>query len=178
MKKLIILAVSAILAANISAQEQKKDCCAGKQFTNEERVEMDIKRLTQELYLSDKQAEKFAVVYREYSAKRSELFRKNKPEQFEPGKELSDAELDKLAKQRFESIKDFAELQAKYYDKFRKDLSARQVEKVLRLNDPFGGKPGCGKPGCAKHEGPKPDGCPHHANPFPGPQPESFGKRP
>ena len=60
-----------------------------------------------------------------------------------------------------------AELQEKYYAKFRKDLSARQVEKVLRLNEPFGHKPCCGKfegKGCGKHEGkkgfgPKPEGC-------------------
>ena len=151
MRKIVILAISAIFVANISAQEVKK--CEGKQFTKEEKVEFDIKRFTNELMLSDKQAEKFAVTYREYTAKLDELFEANKPAKFEPGKELTDADLDKLAKQRFDGFKKLAELQAKYYDKFRKDLSARQVEKVLRLEAPFGPKPCCGK-----HEGPKFDG--------------------
>ena len=53
----------------------------------------------------------------------------------EQGKELTDAELDQLAKQRFECKKKFVDLQAKFYDKFRKDLSARQVQKVLQLEE-------------------------------------------
>lgn len=153
MKKIVILAISAIFVANVSAQEFKKECCKAKQFNKEDKVEFDIKRLTNELLLSYQQAEKFAVTYREYAAKLDELFQKNVPAKCEPGKELTDADLDKLAKQRFEGFKALADLQAKYYDKFRKDLSARQVEKVLRFDEPFGPKPCCGK-----HDGPKQDG--------------------
>ena len=151
-KKMVVLALGALMVANVSAQEQKKNCFAGEQFSKEERVEFDIKRFTHELMLSDKQAEKFAATYREYAAKLDELFQKNAPEKLEPGKELTDAELDKLAKKRFEGIKALADLQSKYYDKFRKDLSARQVEKVLRLGEPFpfDQKPCCGKQ-CGKH---------------------------
>jgi hypothetical protein len=166
MKKIVILALSAIFVANISAQEIKHEKCEGKKFTKEEKVEFDIKRLTNELMLSDQQAEKFAVTYREYAAKMNELFEANKPAKFEPGKVLTDAELDKLAKQRFEGFKNLADLQAKFYEKFRKDLSARQVEKIMRLDEPFGHKPCCGKhegkfEGKAfgpKHDGPKFDG--------------------
>lgn len=151
MKKLIILAISAILVVNVSAQEQKTECSKGKKFSKEERVEFDIKRLSQELMLSDQQAEKFAVTYREYAAKCDELFSKKDAKKFEPGKEMTDKELDKLAKARFDRMKEFANLQSKFYDKFRKDLSARQVAKVLHLNE-FGPKQGCcGK--CGKHEG-------------------------
>lgn len=161
MRKILILAISAILVANVSAQEPKKECCKGKQFTKEELVEFDIKRLTNELMLSDKQAEKFAATYREYVKELDKLFEKNAPkEEFEPGKELTDKDLDKLAKARFEGFKELANLQSKYYDKFRKDLSARQVEKVLRLREPLESKPCCGK--CGKHEGPRPEGGPHH----------------
>jgi len=154
MKKMIILAISAILVANVSAQEAQHACCKGKQLSKEERVEFEIKRLTNELMLSDKQAEKFAATFREYNEELNKLFEKNAPKgEFEPGKELSDKDLDKLAKARFEGLKELANLQSKFYDKFRKDLSARQVEKVLRLNEPFGPQSCCGK--CGKHEGPR-----------------------
>lgn len=138
MKKIVILALSAIFVANISAQEMKNEKCDGKKFSKEERVELDIRRFTNELMLSDQQAEKFAVTYREYSAKMDELFKKNKVFNRQQGKVLTDAELDQKAKQRFESFKELADLQSKYYDKFRKDLSARQVAKVLRFDEPFG----------------------------------------
>jgi len=165
MKKIVILAISAILVANVSAQDFKKECFDGKKLSKEERVEFDIKRFTNELMLSDQQAEKFAVTYREYAAKLDELFQKNMPAKFEPGKVLTDAELDKLAKQRFEGFKNLADLQSKFYDKFRKNLSARQVEKVLRFDEPFGPKPCCGK-----HEG-KCDGKKHGPHHPEGPKP-------
>jgi hypothetical protein len=157
MKKIFILAVSAMLALNMSAQDVKKEC-EGKKFSREERVEMDIQRLRNELMLSDQQAEKFAAVYREYRAQLDAIFEKGKPAKFEPGKEISDAELDNQAKARFESFKVLSDVQAKFYDRFREDLSARQVEKVMRM-EPFGQKHCCaGK--CDKkgpHDGQRPD---------------------
>lgn len=153
MKKLWILALSAIFVANVSAQEVKKEGCKGKQLSKEERVDFDIKRLKHELMLSDEQAAKFEVTYREYAGKLDELFQKRAPkEDFQPGKELTDKDLDKFAKDRLEGRKDFAELQLKFYDKFRKDLSARQVEKVLRLNEPLQPGPCCEKK-CDKFDG-------------------------
>ena len=152
MKKLLVLAVSAILVANISAQEQKKEGCKDKQLTKEERVEFEIRRFKHELMLSDQQAGKFAVTYREYAGKLDEVFGKNAPkEDFKPGQELTDKDLDRLAKARFAGMKEIAAVQEKYYDKFRQDLSARQAEKVMRLNEPFNPffKPcdkKCGKP--------------------------------
>lgn len=160
MKKIVILAISAILVANMSAQEQKKECFKAKKFNQEERVEFDIKRLTNELMLSDQQAEQFAATYREYAGKLDKIFKKNAPEKFEPGKTLSDAEMDKMAKQRFEGFKEMADLQSKYYDSFRKFLSAKQVAKVMVFNEPFGQKPCCGKfegKFDGKPEGPRPE---------------------
>lgn len=69
MRKIMILAISAIFVANMSAQECKKEGFDGKKLSKEERVEFKIKRLTDELMLSDQQAAKFAVTFREYSAK-------------------------------------------------------------------------------------------------------------
>ena len=170
MKKLLILAISAVFATTMSAQEAKQEC-KSKQLSKEERVEMDIKRLSAELYLSDKQAENFAKTYREYAKELSALRQKDgcckqKPE---PGKEpdpkaLSDSELDKLNKERFAQQKELIDLKMKYYDKFRKDLNARQVEKVLRLKESFGEKPCCGQGQCHgpkgegfEKQGPRPD---------------------
>lgn len=171
MKKIVILAISAIFVANMSAQEAKPAKCEGKKFNKAEKIEFDIKRLTNELMLSDQQAEKFAVTYREYAGKLDELFEANKPAQFEPGKELTDAELDKMAKQRLEGFKKLAELQTKYYDKFRKDLSARQVQKVLRFDETFGPKPCCGKHKGPKCDGPRPECGKKHGHHPNGPKP-------
>lgn len=150
----MILALSAILVANMSAQEQKKEGKERKQFTKEERIDFDTKRLTNELMLSDQQAEKFAATYRDYRNEVDELFQRGEErKQFEPGKEITDKELDQFAKQRFARMKQFAALQEKYYDKFRKDLSARQVEKVMNIKDHCGKKACCDQKGHRHGEG-------------------------
>ena len=154
----MIMAIAAILAANVSAKEEKNEHFDGKKLSKEERVERRIQRLTDELFLSDKQAEKFAAVYREYRAQLDAIFEKGKPATFEPGKKISDAELDNQAKARFESFRVLSDVQAKFYDRFREDLSARQVEKVMRM-EPFGQKHCCGGK-CDKkgpHDGQRPD---------------------
>ena len=154
----MIMAIAAILAANVSAKEEKNEHFDGKKLSKEERVERRIQRLTDELFLSDKQAEKFAAVYREYRAQLDAIFEKGKPATFEPGKKISDAELDNQAKARFESFRVLSDVQAKFYDRFREDLSARQVEKVMRM-EPLGQKHCCGDK-CDKkgpHDGQRPD---------------------
>ena len=84
MKKIIVLAISAILVANVSAQEvkagkaeckkDKKEC----KMSCEERINRDIQWLTEELYLSEEQAAKFAVTYREFIAEKVKLNEKFK----------------------------------------------------------------------------------------------------
>ena len=122
MKKIIILAISAILVANVSAQEQKKECAS--KVSKEERVEFEIKRLTNELMLSDLQAEKFAPLYREYAGKVDEIFHKNGDcPKHEQGTELTDAELDKLAKQRLEKQKEL---------ETRREYMSKLIEEIVK----------------------------------------------
>ncbi|MBR1878855.1 MAG: hypothetical protein IJ814_07650 [Paludibacteraceae bacterium] len=89
MKKLLVLALGAILAANISAQEAKVQKAEGKKVQKERKmskdeckklreasIEHDIKHLSKELYLSDEQTEKFAKTYREFKAEQMKLAEK------------------------------------------------------------------------------------------------------
>lgn len=79
MKKLVLLAVSAIIVASAGAQEAnaskadnkraKKEC----QMSKEQCIERDIKILSEELYMSDEQAAQFAVTYREFMAEKAKL---------------------------------------------------------------------------------------------------------
>ena len=126
MKKFFVMALVAIFAANISAQEVKAEKAECKKENKEcrkenkerkksfeERTEADIKTLSDELYLDSLQAEKFAKTYRDYR------------------------------KAQLELRKDFKA-------KFAKVLNERQAEKVLRFR---GGHP-CKGDGHFEGEGP------------------------
>lgn len=117
MKKLMILAMAAILSASMIAQEQKTQKTeAGKSARKEQkmskeeqqkrqlnRTEHEIKRLSRELYMSDEQTVAFAKTYREYMAER-------------------------------------AKLDEKFKVKFAKDLNERQVEAVMESTRGHGPK--------------------------------------
>ena len=96
MKKLMILAMSVMMVASMNAQEakaEKAECKKDKKeckMTKEQRVEKDIKFLTEELYLSDEQAAKFAVTYREFIAAKEKL-NKEFAEKF--GKDLNERQV-------------------------------------------------------------------------------------
>ena len=76
--------MSAIFVANISAQEMKAEKAELKKdkkeckFSREERIEMEIKMLSDELYLSEDQEAKFAEMYREYMDEKAKLKEKFK----------------------------------------------------------------------------------------------------
>ena len=92
----MILAMSVMMVASMSAQEakaEKAECKKDKKeckMTKEQRVEMDIKYLTEELYLSDEQAAKFAVTYREFIAAKEKL---NKEFAAKFGKDLNERQV-------------------------------------------------------------------------------------
>lgn len=96
MKKLMILAMNVMMVASMSAQEakaEKAECKKDKKeckMTKEQRVEMDIKFLTEELYLSEEQAAKFAVTYREFVAAKEKL---NKEFAAKFGKDLNERQV-------------------------------------------------------------------------------------
>ena len=149
MKKIMILALSAMIAVGASAQEMRKDRGAHREVKKLEQrdvrqearpeikpegkkaeclsgekkdfVAFEIKNLARELYLDSLQEESFGKIYREFSAEREKI--------------------------REEARKQENKLSEKYADKFAKVLNKRQVERVLRPE-----KPNCDKaPGANKH---------------------------
>ena len=96
MKKLLILAMSVMIMTSMSAQEAKAgkaECKKDKKecrMSKEQRVEMDIKFLTEELYLSEEQAAKFAVTYREFVEAKEKL---NKEFAAKFGKDLNERQV-------------------------------------------------------------------------------------
>jgi hypothetical protein len=92
MKKVIVLALGAILAMNIHAEVQKEsqvdnkkakvECKASKAECRkrmaEERVNNDIEQLSRELELNEEQSAKFATVYREFAAEKRQLHERYK----------------------------------------------------------------------------------------------------
>ena len=135
MKKLFILAMSAMMVMSVSARDVKcakggKGCEKARmermepgrpdfakgereerpQFNKEEFLEMRIKQLAEEMYLDSAQEAAFAKTFREYAKERDKIFE--------------------------EAMKNQKKLDEKFEKEFGKTLNARQVERVLRPDKP------------------------------------------
>lgn len=150
MKKIFVMVMLTMMGATCFAGNQSETKEQRRQeFDPQKAVEMRVERMQQRLMLDDKQAEKFASIYKEYlTALNAECGKPgdkgNKPE----GKKqqrLDDKQLKQLQKQRLENEKKQAEIKAKYYDKMGEVLNAQQLEVVFFKSDCRGAKPGFAK---------------------------------
>ena len=169
MKTNILLTLAVLLLVSpAKAQEQQK--ATDDAAKHEAFVEMRVRKMADELMLSDADAAKFAPLYKSYLEEMRALF--GKKEQHLPSKDskskeqkekslgakkkLTDNELDQLQATRIQSMRKRIDLQENYYKKFRKILSAKQVQKVMHTQSFHfhGGKFGPQRPSAKKrHDG-------------------------
>ena len=124
-----------VINAQANKPKEKKE---HKRPTMEQISEMQSRRIVDELGLDDKTAAKFTDVYKKYMKEMNDLRLKNMPKKSdmkkdEPNKPKSftDAEVDKMMRNRFTQARKMLDIREKYYNEFRKFLSAKQVQKVF-----------------------------------------------
>ena len=123
----------------INAQANKpKEKREHKRPTMEQISEMQSRRIVDELGLDDKTAAKFTDVYKKYMKEMNDLRLKNMPKKSDMKKDevnkprnFTDAEVDKMMRDRFAQARKMLDIREKYYDEFRKFLSPKQVQKVF-----------------------------------------------
>ena len=97
-------------------------------------AEMQANKIIGELGLDDKTAAKFTDVYKKYmkemNDRRKEYMPKVKAGEVSMSSMPTDAEVDKMMRNRFKQSRETLDIREKYYDEFRKFLSPKQVQKV------------------------------------------------
>jgi hypothetical protein len=109
-----------------------------KRMTIEQMADMQADKIIGELGLDDKTSAKFQSVYRKYMQEMSDLRKEYmpkrpdvKPEAVKARQKPTDAEVDKMMRDRFKQSRKMVDIREKYYDEFRKFLSPKQVQKVF-----------------------------------------------
>ena len=111
---------------------------AHKRMSMNEVVDMQSNKIIGELGLDDKTAAKFKDVYKKYMDEMNALRKKDAPRKVgvkpEDGKAPAmptDAEVDKMMRERFAVSRKMLDVREKYYDEFRKFLAPKQVQKIF-----------------------------------------------
>ena len=138
--KYFIMMVVAVLMGtqvmNAQDNEQGKKR-SRKRMTMEQMVDMQSRKIIGELGLDDKTAARFTEVYKKYMTELNDLrkeYMPKRPEEIEKEKKApfmpTDAEVDKMMRDRFKQSRKMLDIREKYYDEFRKFLSPKQVQKI------------------------------------------------
>ena len=134
--KYFIMMVVAVLMGtqvmNAQDNEQGKKR-SRKRMTMEQMVDMQSRKIIGDLGLDDKTAARFTDVYAKYMKEMNDLRKEYMPKRPEAGKKPSmptDAEVDRMMRDRFKQSRKMLDIREKYYDEFRKFLSPKQVQKI------------------------------------------------
>ena len=135
--KYVLMMVVAVLMGTQVMNAQNKDeqgrKRGHKRMTMEQMAEMQANKIVGDLGLDDKTSAKFMEVYKKYMTEMNDLRKEYMPKRPEPGKAPAmptDAEVDKMMRDKFNMGRKMLDIREKYYDEFRKFLSPKQVQKV------------------------------------------------
>lgn len=102
--------------------------------------EMIAQRKAAQLMLDDATVAKFTPLYQEYMNALKEARGTRTDRQAK--NEMTDEEMDKQMQERFDRQQKCLDVQKKYYDKFKKILTMRQVQMLYQNGPAFGPRPG------------------------------------
>ena len=104
------------------------------EISMEKVAEMQANKIIGELGLDDKTAAKFTDVYKKYMKEMNDLRKEYMPKvkagEVSMSSMPTDAEVDKMMRNRFKQSRETLDIREKYYDEFRKFLSPKQVQKI------------------------------------------------
>ena len=138
-KYFIMMAVAVLMGTQVmNAQDNEQGKKRSrKRMTMEQMVDMQSRKIIGDLGLDDKTAAKFTEVYKKYMTELNDLrkeYMPKRPEEIEKEKKApfmpTDAEVDKMMRDRFKQSRKMLDIREKYYDEFRKFLSPKQVQKI------------------------------------------------
>ena len=148
-KYFFMLMVACFLGTQVmNAQNEEGERKMGKRrMSMEQMVEMQSNKFVGEWGLDDKTADKFREVYKKYMAEMNDLRKKDmpkkpeaKPEEGKAPTPPTDAEVDKMMRERFAQSRKMLDIREKYYDEFRKFLAPKQVQKIFEQGQMNRGK--------------------------------------
>ncbi len=129
MKKISMVMAMLIIAFSTAFAQPQKIQKPRKAMTAEKMEEFQLNAILDKLALDDNEREQFIPLYKQYQQdmkstnKECAAMSKRKAER-------TDAETEEVIKYQFEMAKQKVEIREKYYSKFRKFLTPKQIEKI------------------------------------------------
>lgn len=130
MKRRIVMLLSAVvlLTGSLSAQNEKD--AKSRPAKRPDFAEMQLKQVLDALMLDDKTAAEFTSVYKDYQKEMKDC---RLPRMKKRGTEMTDDEIAKEIESEFAQGRKVIDVKEKYYKKFKKILTMKQIRKIYSL---------------------------------------------
>ena len=124
----MLLSVVVLLTGSLSAQNEKD--AKSRPAKRPDFAEMQLKQVLDALMLDDKTAVEFTPVYKDYQKEMKDC---RLPRMKKRGTEMTDDEIAKEIESEFAQGRKVIDVKEKYYKKFKKILTMKQIRKIYSL---------------------------------------------
>ena len=124
----MLLSAVVLLTGSLSAQNEKD--AKSRPAKRPDFAEMQLKQVLDALMLDDKTAAEFTSVYKDYQKEMKDC---RLPRMKKRGTEMTDDEIAKEIESEFAQGRKVIDVKEKYYKKFKKILTMKQIRKIYSL---------------------------------------------
>jgi len=125
MRKMIIIAMTLLMAISLHAQQP-----ANRQQAMQ-RIEQQVRHYSEVFALSEEQAQLFATLYKAYNKQMRAILNQYKHERTAEGTTLTDEQIEQRIFDNFEQSRAILDTREQYYKEFRKVLSSSQINQIF-----------------------------------------------
>ena len=130
MKRMMMVCVMIIASITLAMAQQNNNGKERKRPNMEQFTQMQANRIAQQLAFDDKTTKKFVEAFCNC---RKEIASTRLPHHPKRATEMTDSEVDKNIKARFQQSRKILDIREKYYNVYSKFLSPKQIQRVYEL---------------------------------------------
>ena len=125
MRKMIIIAMTLLMAVNLHAQQP-----ANRQQAMQ-RIEQQVQHYSEAFALNEEQAQRFGTLYKAYNKQMRAIHDQYRHERTAEGTTLTDEQVEKRILDNFAQSRAILDVREQYYNEFRKILTPTQINRIF-----------------------------------------------
>jgi len=125
MRKMIIIAMTLLMAVNLHAQQP-----ANRQQAMQ-RIEQQVQHYSEAFALNEEQAQRFGTLYKAYNKQMRAIHDQYRHERTAEGSSLTDEQVEKRILDNFAQSRAILDVREQYYNEFRKILTPTQINRIF-----------------------------------------------
>lgn len=131
MRKMIIIAMTLLMAVSLHAQQADGNGQTGNRQQAMQRIEQQVRHYSEAFALNEEQAQQFGTLYKAYNKQMRAIHDQYRHERTAEGTTLTDEQIEQRILANFAQSRAILDAREQYYKEFRKILTASQINQIF-----------------------------------------------